>query len=62
MVKNLIVLLLVFVVPIVVAQTDDRYDPDRALEISQGALGRTIGNYELTDRDGNTVWLRDDYA
>jgi len=44
------------------AQTDERYDPDRALEISQAAVGGTIGDYELTDRDGNTVRLRSDYA
>jgi len=44
------------------AQTDERYDPDAALEISQAAVGGTIGDYELTDRDGNTVRLREDYA
>ena len=44
------------------AQTDERYDPDRALEISQAAVGGTIGDYELIDRDGNTVHLRQDYA
>lgn len=44
------------------AQIDDRYDPDRALEISQSAIGRAIGNYELTDPDGNIVRLRDDYS
>lgn len=49
-------------VPAAIAQSDDRYDPDRALEISQSAIGRTIGNYEFTDRDGNTVFLRDDYS
>ncbi len=44
------------------AQTDDRYDADRALETSQAAIGRAIGNYELTDRSGNAVRLRDDHA
>ena len=43
------------------AQTDNRYDSERALEISQGAIGNALGNYELIDRDGNSVWLRDDY-
>ena len=61
-VKNLIVLLAVLAASTAFAQVDDRYDPDRALEISQGALGQTIGNYELTDGDGNTVRLRDDYS
>ena len=62
MVKNLMVLPVILAASIVVAQTDDRYDPDQALEISQGALGQMIGNYELIDRDGNPVRLRDDYA
>lgn len=44
------------------AQVDDRYDADRALQISQGAIGGSLGNYELVDADGNSVRLRDDYA
>jgi protein SCO1/2 len=46
----------------VVAQEDERYDPDRALGISQAAVGNTIGNYELTDRLGAPVRLREDHA
>ena len=44
------------------AQQDERYNPDRALEISQAALGNTIGNHELIDSLGASVRLRDDYA
>jgi protein SCO1/2 len=39
--------------------TDDRYDPDRALEISQGAVGTTIGNYQFIDQLNRTVNLHD---
>jgi protein SCO1/2 len=44
------------------AEEDGRYDPDRALEISQAAVGNTIGDYELTDHLGAPVHLREDYA
>lgn len=44
------------------AQDDDRYDPDRALQLSQQAIGQTVGDYELIDRYGATVNLRSDYA
>jgi protein SCO1/2 len=44
------------------AQDEDRYDPDRALQFSQQAIGRAIGDYELIDRYGATVNLRSDYA
>lgn len=44
------------------AEDDHRYDPDRALEISQGAVGKTIGDYELIDHLGAPVRLRDDHA
>jgi len=44
------------------AEEDDRYDPDRALQISQAAVGNTIGDYELTDRLGAPVRLRRDHA
>ena len=44
------------------AQDDDRYNPDRALEISQAAIGRTIGDYELLDHLGAPVKLRSDHA
>jgi protein SCO1/2 len=58
-----IALLFLLLLPFVTfGQDDDRYDPERALEISQGVIGGTIGNYEFTDVDGNTVRLRDDYA
>ncbi len=38
---------------------DDRYDADSALEISQAAIGRTLGNYPLTDSSGNAVDIHD---
>lgn len=44
------------------AQNDDRYDADKALAISQAAIGRALGNHQLTDVDGAVVNLRDDYA
>lgn len=44
------------------AGQDDRYDPDRALEISQAAIGNTIGDYVLLDRLGAPVHLRSDNA
>lgn len=40
----------------------DRYDPGKALELSQNAIGQTIGDYELLDEFGNTVKLRSDHA
>jgi len=45
-----------------IAQDDERYNPDRALQISQAAVGNTIGDYELTDHLGAPVRLRADYA
>ena len=44
------------------AQDDDRYNPDRALENSQAAVGNTIGDYELLDHLGAPVKLRSDHA
>lgn len=44
------------------AQQDDRYNPDNALEISQAAVGNTIGDYELHDHLGAPVNLRTDHA
>ncbi len=38
---------------------DDRYDPDKALQISQGAIGNTIGNYRFIDRLNQDVSLHD---
>jgi protein SCO1/2 len=43
------------------AQTDavDQYDADRALEISQAAIGRSLGNYQFIDRLNRNVKLHD---
>lgn len=41
---------------------DDRYDPELALSLSQQAIGKSLGDYELADAYGNTVRLRSDYA
>lgn len=38
---------------------DNRYDPEAALQISQGAIGRTLGNHSLIDPDGRSVNLHD---
>lgn len=37
----------------------DNYDPDNALEISQGAVGTKIGNYKFVDRLNRNVSLHD---
>ena len=55
--KTVIILLLA--AGAVVAEVDDRYDPDRALQVSQAAIGRQIGNYEFTDRLNRKVSLHD---
>lgn len=39
--------------------SDDRYDPDNALRISQGAVGNTIGDYQFIDRLNRNVSLHD---
>lgn len=41
---------------------DDRYDPDAAMQISQSAIGRQIGDYELLDRFGRSVNIRSDHS
>lgn len=38
---------------------DDRYDPDTALQISQAAVGRTLGDYQFTDRLNRQVKISD---
>jgi protein SCO1/2 len=40
-------------------QASDDYDPDTALEISQAAIGRQIGDYDFTDSAGAPVRWRD---
>ncbi|MDA0993260.1 MAG: SCO family protein [Proteobacteria bacterium] len=54
-------LLIVFLTSHAVAATDvnDRYDPDNALQISQGAVGTTIGNYQFIDRLNRNVSLHE---
>lgn len=41
---------------------DDRYDPEAAMQKSQSAIGRQIGDYELLDRFGNSVRIRSDHS
>ena len=43
------------------ADQDERYDPERALQTSQAAVGNRIGDYELTDHLGAPVRLRADH-
>jgi len=38
---------------------DHRYDPDAALQISQGAVGTTIGDYQFVDRLNRNVSLHE---
>jgi len=47
---------------VTIAQQDDQYNAESALEISQGAVGNTIGDYELHDHLGAPVNLRADHA
>jgi protein SCO1/2 len=44
------------------AQDAERYDPDSALQLSQGAIGQAIGDYDLLDEFGSTVNLKTDYV
>lgn len=58
----IMVTILLLTIPVVInAETngDSRYDPERALEISQGAVGTTIGNYQFIDRLNRNVSLHD---
>lgn len=41
----------------VAEERPDAYDPDRALAISQGALGRQVAGYEFLDRSGQPFQL-----
>lgn len=41
---------------------DDRYDPETAMQFSQAAIGRQIGDYELLDRHGRVVHIRGDHS
>lgn len=38
---------------------NNRYDPDKALQISQGAVGTTIGDYQFNDRLNRQVSLHE---
>lgn len=61
--KSIALLTAVLFLPLgLFAQQDDPYNPDRALEISQAAIGNTIGDYELLDHLGAPVNLRSDHA
>lgn len=53
---------LILGLPLALLAQDDRYDPDRALEISQAAVGNTVGDYELLDHLGAPVRLRSDHT
>jgi protein SCO1/2 len=61
-IRTTIALMAALVLPITLQARDDRYDPDRALEISQAAVGNTIGDYELLDHLGAPVSLRSAHA
>lgn len=60
--RTTIILAALFLPLALFAQHDDRYNPDSALEISQAAVGNTIGDYELLDHLGAPVRLRSDHA
>ncbi len=44
------------------AAEDDRYDAERALHLSQQAIGNPISDYALVDQYGQTVNLKSDLA
>jgi protein SCO1/2 len=41
------------------AADDPQYDRDHALELSQAAIGRSLGDYSFTTADGDTISLQD---
>ncbi len=52
--------ILVFLAPsLTLAQADGAYDADAAIEISQAAIGRTLGDHEFTDRMNRKVRLHE---
>ena len=53
------VIFILLVVNVAVAEVDDRYDPDRALRVSQAVIGQQIGNHEFTDTLNRKVALHD---
>jgi protein SCO1/2 len=55
---GLIAFALFFFLP-ALANSDDNYDRDTALEISQGAIGHSLGDYQLIAADGSSVSLSD---
>lgn len=60
--QRIVIILLALILPSqasTAGDLDDRYDPDAALKISQGAIGKTIGNYQLVDRLNRNVSLHD---
>ena len=59
--KPLLPLLLLLVPCLAAGQSagEDRYDADRALQISQAAIGRTIGDHEFIDRINRKVRLHE---
>ena len=61
-IKTTIALLAALLLPLSLQAQNDQYDPDRALDISQGAVGNTIGDYELLDHLGAPVKLKSDHA
>lgn len=57
-----LLLLVVAVTAVASGEGTDRYDPDKALQLSQQAIGNAIGDYPLTDQFGQTVHLKSDLA
>lgn len=58
MIKTLLIPILILSSQAIAADsTIDRYDPGKALQISQGAVGNTIGDYQFIDRLNRTVSL-----
>ena len=60
--KALLLVLLLGAAALADADTPDRYDPEAALQLSQQAIGRSLGDYAFTDELGQPVNLRRDYA
>lgn len=60
--KALLIALLLSGAALADSGAPDRYDPEAALQLSQQAIGRPLGDYAFTDEFGAPVNLRNDYA
>jgi protein SCO1/2 len=57
--KQIAVLLMAITLVATIAGAEDQYDPERALQISQAAVGRTLADHEFIDRLNRNVRIGD---